>query len=174
MGQPLGPVLVGMRGSGKTTVAPLVAARLELEWVDSDAELEAREGASIEALLALGEPEFRVREARVLEELLDRPAIVLATGGGAVLHRSVRERCRSRFTVWLDAPPPVLAARIAGGERPPLTPLPPAEEVRHLHVERKPWYRQASHLRIDVSQFPPDAVAERIAEAWIRAQSQAG
>lgn len=165
---------MGMRGSGKTTVAPLLAERLAMAWLDCDAELEKREGRSIAQLMARGEGHFRVREAELLDELLDQPGHVLATGGGAVIHPALRERCGARFTVWLDAPAAVLAERIAGTPRPPLTPLPPLEEVEHLLAERAPWYREASILRIDVGGASPDAVAERIARAWIRAQSQAG
>lgn len=167
-----GPVLIGMRGSGKSTVAPLLAARLELAWVDSDRELEERHGAPVAELLAMGEKRFRAREATLLAELLQRPGTVVATGGGAVLHGPVRTRCRARFTAWLDAPPSVLLQRISGGGRPPLTRLSPLEEVEHLLAEREPWYREASTLRVDVSHEPPQAVAERIAAAWERVQLQ--
>ncbi|NNM34950.1 MAG: shikimate kinase [Gemmatimonadetes bacterium] len=170
----LGPVLIGMRGSGKSTVAPLVAARLEMAWVDCDAELERREGSAVTALLGAGEGHFRAKELEVLLDLLDRSRTVLATGGGAVLHPPVRERLQARFTAWLDAPPDVLVHRLGGTARPPLTHLSPLEELRHLLAEREPWYREASTLRVDVSREPPEAVAERIAQAWDRALPQEG
>lgn len=173
-GRTFGPVLIGMRGSGKSTVAPLVAARLKMAWIDCDAELEGKEGASVTELLGHGEEHFRAKELQLLLDLLPRSRTVLATGGGAVLHRPIRERLRTRFTAWLQAPPEVLAQRIGGTGRPPLTHLPPLEELRHLLAEREPWYREASTLRVDVSREPPEAVARRIADAWDRALPQEG
>ncbi|MDH3224518.1 MAG: shikimate kinase [Gemmatimonadota bacterium] len=171
---PWGPVLVGMRGSGKSTVAPIVARRLGLGWVDSDAELERREGQTIPELFEKGEAHFRGLESRLLVELLQRPEIVLATGGGGVLHPPIRDLCARRFTVWLDAPPPVLAQRIQGSSRPSLTERSLLDELRHLLVERAPWYREASTLRIDVGTDSPETVAERVADAWTLARSREG
>src|SRR5687768_14210666 len=117
-----GPVLIGLRGSGKSTVAPLLARRLGFVALDADAELERHEGRTVQAIFRdHGEQEFRRLERAVLMELLGQPLAVLATGGGAVLHEVVRCRLRERFTVWLHAEVDVLAARIAGSGRPSLT-----------------------------------------------------
>src|SRR5438874_12765383 len=96
--------LVGPRGSGKSTVAQLLAARLGWDWVDADAELEARCGRSIREVFAEeGEQGFRQHEAEVLAELGRRSNVVIATGGGAVLREDNRERLRRGGVVWLTA-----------------------------------------------------------------------
>ena len=155
-------------------MAPLLADRLGMAWVDCDAELEQREGRSIPEIMARGEAEFRRREAELLVDLLEHRETVLATGGGAVLNPSVRDRCRTRWTVWLHATPDVLARRIHGSDRPALTGLDPLAELEHLLAEREPWYREASTLRIDVGREPPEAVAARIAAAWERTKPREG
>ena len=119
----LGPVLVGLRGCGKSSVAPLLASRLEMTAVDADAELEKQQGRTIAEIFAAdGEPYFRSLEQKLLLELVERPQIVLATGGGAVLHPDFRGTLVGRFTVWLHAPLALLAQRIKGSSLPPSSP----------------------------------------------------
>src|SRR4051812_20716847 len=87
--------LVGPRGSGKSTVAALLARRLGWGWVDADALLEERAGRTIRDLFAEeGEPGFREREASLLAELCGRARHVIATGGGVVLRPASREAMR--------------------------------------------------------------------------------
>lgn len=165
----LGPVLVGLRGCGKSTLAPLVAERLALEPVDADAVLEAREGASVAAIFAeRGEPAFRALELRLLlDDLLARPRIVLATGGGAVLHEPVRAELRRRFTAWLHAPLSLLARRLAGDRsRPGLTGDDPAAEVAAVFRAREHLYREVATIAIDTGARPPDAAADAICSAY--------
>src|SRR4051812_2610937 len=88
--------LIGPRGSGKTTVARLLAAALEWDEIDADAELEARAGCSIrEVFETEGEAGFRQREADVLAELCLRNGVVVATGGGVILRPENRERLKT-------------------------------------------------------------------------------
>src|SRR5262245_13627410 len=106
--------LIGYRGSGKTAVARLLAARLAWTWVDTDVEVELRAGKSIAAIFAdAGEPRFRDLEAQVIGEVAERDRLVLALGGGAVLRPETRDLLkRSAKTVWLTASPDTLWARI--------------------------------------------------------------
>ncbi|MBK8480695.1 MAG: shikimate kinase [Proteobacteria bacterium] len=167
-----GPVLVGLRGSGKSALAPRVAARLGLVWLDADVELERHERQTVAALFAQhGEAGFRRRERRLLlEELLPRQRTVLATGGGAVLDAEVRACLTRRVTVWLNAPLSVLADRIAGSARPSLTGLPIADELEGLLAAREPLYRAVASLVLDSAAASPDALAERIADHWRTAE----
>jgi hypothetical protein len=103
-----GPVLVGMRGSGKSSVAPLLAERLQMKAIDADAELELRAGRSIPTIFAEdGEPEFRrIERTLLLDDLLRRNDTVIATGGGA----GARQRGPRTTTAALDG-----LATCAGG-----------------------------------------------------------
>jgi shikimate kinase len=147
-----GPVLVGLRGSGKSSLAAPLAAALGMQAVDADLELTARVGASIADLFAReGEAGFRRRERELLlDELLPRRGIVLATGGGAVLHDAVRQVLRDRVTLWLTAPLATLAARVEGASasaamRPKLT----ADE--HVIDELETMQRARQHLYREVA-----------------------
>ena len=170
-----GPALVGLRGSGKSALAPRIAARLGLAWLDADAELERQEGRSIASIFAQeGETGFRQRERTLLlDDLLRRERLVLATGGGAVLDAEVRARLAERVTVWLHAPLPVLAERIAGSARPSLTGQPIAEELGALLARREPLYRAVASLVLDRATADPDTLAVRIADHWRAAQRSA-
>src|SRR5512139_3120122 len=92
--------LVGPMGSGKSAVGRQLATRLDLAFVDSDAEIEARTGADISYIFEKeGEAGFREREREVLDALTGRSRVLLSTGGGAVLDPANRERLRSRGCV---------------------------------------------------------------------------
>src|SRR5688572_30936058 len=92
--------LIGPMGSGKTAVGRALARRLGLPFADSDAEVESRTGVDIAYIFEReGEEGFRIRERDVIDALTRLPAIVLATGGGAVLLPDNRERLAARGTV---------------------------------------------------------------------------
>ena len=156
--------LVGMPGSGKSSVGRLLAGSLGASFVDLDAEVEASAGASVRAIFeAEGEAGFRDREAEALLRVAAGPVAVVACGGGAVLRPQNVERMRSTGTVvHLDAPAEVLAGRVeTAGDRPLLT---DGAALGRLHADRAPAYRAAAHVRVDASGTP-----ERVAEAVRRA-----
>ncbi len=130
--------LVGMMGSGKSTVGRLCAAALDRPFVDLDAEVERLGGRSIADLFAAeGEDGFRRRESEALAGVAASgvPSVV-ACGGGVVLDAPNRGRLRSAgVVVWLDAPPPALAARLGRGEgRPLLGAAPGGVELSLIHI----------------------------------------
>lgn len=152
-----GPVLVGMRGTGKSTLAPLVARRLSMDHVDADAEIERREGRSVAEIFSLhGEVRFRRIEREVLlDDLLRRKATVVACGGGAVLHDEVRSVLGGRATFLLTAPLAVLQRRTVGTGRPELG-MGPAEVL----ASRARLYEEVARVTIDTSIHDvPSAVA---------------
>ena len=153
-------VLVGARGSGKSTVGRLLADRLEREFFDSDAEIERVVGRPIPEIFAThSEPAFRVVEAEVIAALLQRANCVLATGGGAVLHADTRERLAAATVVYLEADADTLHARTAGDpNRPPLTDLPAEEETAAVLAAREPLYREVVTLTVDATAPPEDVV----------------
>ncbi len=174
-------ILLGYRGSGKTTVGRRLAERLGCAFVDSDAELVRRfDGRSIRTIWATdGEPAFREVEADVVTELVARTGHVVALGGGAVTERP---RARDAVTVspglkvYLHAPVEVLAGRIAAdeethGARPSLTGQTDAlGEIAVVLAEREPVYRAVADDVVDVADLGVDAVVERIAAALNDAQ----
>src|SRR5436190_8405527 len=104
-------VFVGMMGAGKSTVGRRLAARLGLNFVDADTEIEtAHAGTTIPEIFAqYGEPYFRDGEARVIARLLDGAPCVVATGGGAWMRQATRERIRAKgISIWLKAEADVL------------------------------------------------------------------
>jgi shikimate kinase len=145
----LGPrslVLVGMMGAGKSSIGRKLAQRLNLPFVDADAEIERAAGMSISDIFTEhGEPYFRAGEARVIARLLDSGPQVLATGGGAFMHPQSREAIRAKgISVWLRAEYDVLMKRIRRrSDRPMLKTDDPGETLRRLMQERDPVYAEA-------------------------------
>ena len=164
-------VLVGLMGSGKSRVAPLVAARLGRPVVDVDALVEARAGVSVADLFARdGEAAFRSAEAAALADALADPVpAVVAAGGGAVLEAASRERLgRAAQVVWLRARPAALAARLGEGRgRPLLAGAPPLEVLARLADERRPAYEAVSDAVVDVDEASPAEVAGAVVAAVV-------
>jgi shikimate kinase / 3-dehydroquinate synthase len=130
-------VFIGFMGAGKSTAARSAAEALGSRAIDVDRELEQRLGKPIERVFAEdGESAFRAAEERLTLELLDRGA-VLALGGGAIAHASVREALTSHLVVWLDVPLETAWERCSGTGR-PLASDP--EEFARLYAEREPLY----------------------------------
>lgn len=164
-------VLIGMMGSGKTTVGRLLAPRLGASFVDLDAHLVARHGMSIAEMFERhGEPWFRARESEALaEQLADGPRVVLAPGGGAVLSEANRAVMRDHATVvWLRASPDTIIGRVGTGAGRPLLagdPEGPAGAVRRIDAQRRPVYTSAAHVVVDVDGVRPAEAAARVEEA---------
>lgn len=167
-------VLVGLMGSGKTTVGRRLAARLGRGFVDADEALEQIADRSIAEIFETdGEAAFRALEADVLEELLEHhEPTVVAAGGGVVLHPGSRARLRrsSVTTVWLDASPAFLASRVKPKAHRPLLSDGSARDVlARLHAERAPLYAEVADLTVDVEPFhrggdrPKERLAEQLA-----------
>jgi len=171
-------VLVGYRGTGKSSVAPLVARSLGWPWLDMDCVLAERAGRSIRELFATeGEAGFRRREAALLEELATQEPLVLAAGGGIVLWEENRRRLEPLPVVWLRASPSTIHQRLRRDprtslDRPPLTPLSERAEIELLLREREPLYRAVAKLCIDTDELAIEAIAERIVR-WIRSRTAA-
>jgi shikimate kinase len=155
--------LIGYRGTGKSTVARLLAAKLQLEAVDADHELERRAGKTIRRIFAEdGEPRFRELESTLLEEFGRRENVVIATGGGVVLRPENRAILRTGRVVWLTAPADVLWRRMCGDEstrerRPDLAQGGLAEVEELLRI-REPLYRECAELTVDATQTPEEIV----------------
>ncbi len=159
--------LVGLMGVGKTSIGRRLAQRLELPFIDADAEIEAAAGATIEEIFQRhGEAAFRDGERRVMTRLLDAPPRVLATGGGGFMDASTRALLRNRaVTVWLRADLDVMLARVSRrNNRPLLKNGDPRAVLEQLIAERYPVYAEAD-LTVESVDGPPDATVERVIAA---------
>jgi shikimate kinase len=144
--------LVGMPGCGKSTVGRQLARQLGLPFVDSDVEIEHRLGMPIRDWFAAhGEASFRDVEQDVIDELTRRPALVLATGGGAVLRPSNRDALHSRtHAFYLRSTPEELFRRLRHDtHRPLLQVADPQLRLRELFRERDPLYRRVAHFVVE-------------------------
>lgn len=157
--------LIGARGTGKTTVARLVAARLQWSWIDADEVLEQQFGQSVRDIFAQeGEAGFRVKEASVLAALCERRQHVIATGGGVVLRADNRERLRrTGKVVWLTADPANLWQRLQGdprtAERRPNLSVGGLAELEETLRVREPLYRACADWTVSTAARSPDEVA---------------
>jgi shikimate kinase len=168
-------VLVGLMGSGKTTVGRRLAARLERHFVDADAALEEIADRTVAEIFEQdGEAAFRALEADTFEELLEHhEPCVIASGCGLVLGSENRARLRRPdvTVVLLDAGPAFLASRVEGkAHRPLVNGAEPAIEIlTRLHHERAALYAEVADITVQVEPFhareekPKQALAERIA-----------
>jgi shikimate kinase / 3-dehydroquinate synthase len=160
--------LVGLSGSGKSTVGACVAERLGLPFVDLDVLVAERTGRTPAEWIAQdGEARFREVESDALDGALASEPVVLATGGGAVIDPLNRwTLAQHATTVWLDAPDELLASRVARGgvRRPLLETGDPATALAKLRRDREPFYR-AANARVDASKDVDGASDEVIAAA---------
>jgi shikimate kinase len=146
--------LVGMPGSGKSTVGRHLARHLGRRFADSDTEIERRIGMPIRDWFASnGEESFRDIEQELIDELSQSPDLVLATGGGAVLRPSNRDALHSRTHVfYLRSSPDELFRRLRHDTQRPLLQVDdPQQRLRELFRERDPLYRRVAHFVVETA-----------------------
>jgi shikimate kinase len=144
--------LIGLPGSGKSTVGRQLSRRLSLPFFDSDHVIEQRLGCSIREFFEReGEERFRDLEASVIDELTQGPAAVVSTGGGAVLRQENRIRLHERGTVfYLKSTPEEVFRRLRHDRNRPLLQVEdPLQRLRDLFDVRDPLYRQVAHFVIE-------------------------
>jgi len=157
--------LIGMPGSGKSTIGKAASARLGLAYVDVDQEIEQRIGSSVRSFFERhGEPAFRDLETEVLRDLLAGRPCLIATGGGAVLREENRHVLRSRaLCVYLEASSRLLWSRLRRDRRRPLLQFEDAEQrLRAMTAERAPLYRQTAPIVIETDGFSFNGVVDEL------------
>jgi shikimate kinase len=165
-------VLVGLMGSGKSSVGKRLAQSLGLPFCDADTEIELAAGLTIaEIFQRYGEPHFRDREAKVIERLLGQGTQVLATGGGAYMNERTREEiARSGISIWLKADLETLMRRVKRrSDRPLLKTANPEATMRALIDQRYPVYAGAD-ITIDSRDGPHEVTMEAIILALLEHQ----
>jgi shikimate kinase len=165
--------LIGYRGCGKSRVGRRLADRLGLAFADADIELERRAGRPIAAIFQSdGEPAFRDLEESTLADLSATHRGILATGGGAILRPSNRERLRDwGFVVWLQATPAAIRSRLSRAtDRPSLTGRGFLDEIEEVLAARSSLYAETADVAIDTTGLEPDAVEAAIIASWRQAE----
>jgi len=157
-------VLIGLMGAGKSAIGKRLAVRLDLPFVDADAEIEQAAGATIEQIFAdYGEAYFRDGERRVIARLLEGGPQVLATGGGSYMNPETRARIKAgAVSLWLKADLPLLLQRVSRRDnRPLLKGGDPKEIMERLMKERYPIYAQAD-ITVESRDVPHEIIVDEI------------
>jgi shikimate kinase len=165
-------ILIGYRGTGKTTIARKLGEQLQIPVFDSDSEIEHHAGKSITDIFAQnGETEFRNIEESTIAEILQQHKsnpFVLATGGGAILRPETRCRLKNAgHVIWLTATPETIFQRIqldpaSGTMRPNLTSLTPLNEIIALLEKRNSLYSETAHEIIETDSCEINEITNRI------------
>ncbi|NJR67144.1 MAG: shikimate kinase [Leptolyngbyaceae cyanobacterium CRU_2_3] len=159
--------LIGMMGSGKTTIGSILAKQLNYQFFDTDVVIEQLAKQSISEIFATaGEAAFRDLETQVLAELSAYRRLAIATGGGIILRRSNWSHLQQGLIVWLDVSVELICDRLAGdSSRPLLQNTDLQQRLNALLEQRRPLYTQADlHLSIQPEETP-DQIALRILTA---------
>ncbi len=159
-------ILVGPMGAGKSTIGKLLASILSLPFVDSDRVIEERTGADIPWIFDVeGEEGFRLRESSVLEDILNGPSVVLATGGGAVIKEENQKIMSAKGTVfYLMASVEQLLERTSKDKKRPLLQVDnPEEKIKELIAARDQMYQSVADFIVKTDRRSPRSVAQEIA-----------
>lgn len=169
--------LVGLMGAGKTSVGKMLAKRLSKTFFDSDHEIERTTGVRIPVIFEIeGEEGFRLRESRMLAELVQKRNIVLATGGGAILSEENRKLLSSHGTViYLRATINDLWHRTRHDKsRPLLQTSDPLGKLRELLLQRDPLYCEVASIIIDTGSQSLSNLTHKIVQRLVQPDSDTG
>ncbi len=168
-GVPCRVILLGMMGSGKTTVGHELSRRTGWPYHDNDVLVEAATGRSARELAAEGPQQLRAAEASALLHALAMPApAIAASAAGVVMDPELRKRLQSDgAVVWLRAPAETLAQRTMAGEHRPWLDGDAIEWLAATARTRAPLYREVASLEVDTTSSSPAQVVDRIVD-WLR------
>lgn len=156
--------LIGLRGSGKTTLGKQLAQTLNRPFLDTDEELMQQHQSSIAQMIAQrGWDYFRAQESAILHQMNASNAVI-ATGGGVILAEQNRQFIKQNgVCFYLSVPIAVLVQRLTqdpkSAQRPAFTALPLFEELNALHQDRLPYYLETATKTINAHQYPEQIIA---------------
>lgn len=163
-------ILVGLMGAGKSTIGRKLAAMLNMEFYDSDREIEERTGVDIATIFEIeGEQGFRDREEQVIADLCGKKNIVLATGGGSVLRKTNRQMMsKSGHVVYLRTTADLLYSRIRYDKsRPLMQTSNPLRTLKNLLEEREPFYLEIADTIMKTGKQKVIVIVKRIHQVFI-------
>ncbi|MEY4323096.1 MAG: hypothetical protein RL410_877 [Actinomycetota bacterium] len=161
-------IIVGAPGAGKTTVGRLLAKKLNVEFRDSDVDIEKSAGKSItDIFVENGEEEFRAMEVAAIAQALDEHDGVLSLGGGAVLSAQTRDRLHGLPVVWLQVDLSHAANRVGINTARPLLLGNVRSTLKKLMDEREPLYSEVASIAVDTGDKNPTAIVEEIASQLV-------
>jgi len=162
-------ILTGYRATGKSSIGKILADLLGFDFIDTDLAIEKRQGESIAEMVGRGGWDlFRRKEEDMLLELCRRRNIVIASGGGSVIHENAWKKLRKNaLSVWLTVDIKTICQRLAADsntddQRPALTEMGTMDEISMVLTERQPLYEKSSDLTINTEGKTPEEVAEFI------------
>ena len=158
-------VLIGFRGTGKSTIAKQLAANLKWEYLSTDEQVEKKEGKTIDQIVKKkGWEYFRKLESDIMEELPPLPNIVIDTGGGIVEdENNIKRLSVSSIIVWIDAQVEDIIKRLRQSKnRPLLNRNNLIEDIEYNYKKRKPIYKRYSNLQFNTSVETPENICKEI------------
>ena len=158
-------ILIGPMGSGKTSTGRILAKEMDFDFLDTDEEVVERTGVSIAYIFDVeGEAGFRQRELQALMKLLDNDNVVIATGGGIIMHDESREIIKShKRVIYLKTSIEKQVERaVVSDKRPLLIDTDPASKLQELMLTREPLYEEISNIKIDTDERKPSEIALEI------------
>lgn len=159
-------VLIGLRGSGKSTIGNLLSEKLNMKFIDADIYLVNKSGKSIPVIVKeFGWDNFRDLEEKIIKEISQKKEIIIATGGGVVERQNnIINLKKSGKLVWLNAKVTTLVARVGNDpNRPPLTDSKSLEEeMKVMFNKRKRLYQKAADLIITTDNKSPKDLVQII------------
>ncbi len=167
MSKPSNLVLIGLMGSGKSTVGRMVAQKLGLDFVDLDEYLEAKAGRTISSIFdELGEPYFRELEGRIVQEVSSWEKKVVSCGGGVVEREANMLALKKKGLVtYLSTSLDELYSRlIQSHDRPLLKVANPRKRLEEIYQRRRPLYEKYADLVVETERKSPYVVAEEMLE----------
>ena len=168
-------VLIGYRGTGKSTVGKILAERLDMRYVCMDNEIMGKANMSTPEIVATyGWDKFRELETELTKELTCQDGLVIDTGGGVIERpENIKELQVNTRIFWLHASIDTITSRIQDDtSRPALTSGKTfVEEVADVLAKREPIYKAAAHHEIDTDDTTPSQIADSIIKLWSRGNS---
>lgn len=159
-------ILIGLRGSGKTTVGKLLSQKLKLKWVDLDAHIETSEGKTIEEVVQQGGwKAFRMAERKACKVLSDQKDLIVSAGGGTVCFFDNAKMLKNKEgkMVWLQAKGSQLENRLRKSyKRPSLTKEGSLKELKELEKERETMFQKEADFKIETGNKTPAQIVEEI------------